>query len=452
MHPTDSPPRTGLVSLDQLRGAVVDRHINAVTPVIPDMHGLLKGKRVAADFFLDQVEKQGDAAGEVCSYLLATDRRMTVTAASKYGITGWIQGFQDMSLQPDLDTIRFMPHTPGVALVHCDAVDADGQRIAIAPRELLRRQLELLKDQGYEIRIGWESEFLLHDGPRPVTRHNADYALNLPPKVSDFFHGLERALFDADTPVEAFKGEGAPGQLEVTFPYGEAMRACDNYTVYRQTLQHIAEQRGLRVNFMAAPTDETGNGLHLHLSLWQGGEPAFASGHDGDLPQPLEDAIGGLLTSLPDLAPLWAPVPNSYKRFRPHSFAPLYMNWGDDHRGCALRMTGHGRGRHLELRVAGADANPYLVAVSAIAGILRGVREKIAPPPPCPGDAYRDYGSPRLHRDLVEAHRAFMSSDFTLTALGASVLHHYGVAAQHEIDVHRELVSDVERLRGDIRA
>ncbi|MFE7032459.1 glutamine synthetase family protein [Streptomyces sp. NPDC057621] len=452
MHATDTPPRTGLISLGQLQTAVVDLHIRAVTPVVPDLHGLLRGKRLDANLFLDQVTKQGDTAGEACSYLLATDRRMTVTTTSKHDISGWIQGFPDMSLQPDLDTIRFMPHTPGVALVHCDAVTTDGKRIGIAPRELLRQQLNLLAKQGYEIRIGWESEFLLHDGHRPVTRHNADYALNLPPKLHDFFHDLEQALFNADTPAEAFKGEGAPGQLEVTFRYGQAMRACDNYTVYRQTLQHVAEQRGLRVNFMAAPSDEVGNGLHLHLSLWKDGEPVFAAPHDSHLSPPLKYAIGGLLKSLPDLAPLWAPVPNSYKRFRPHSFAPLYMNWGDDHRGCAVRMTGHGRGRHLELRMAGADANPYLVAAATIAGILRGHREKLAPPPPCPGDAYFDNGSPRLHRDLVESLRAFMSSDFALTAFGTSVLHHYGVAAQHEIDTHRERVTDVERERGDIRA
>ncbi|MGW0569917.1 glutamine synthetase family protein [Streptomyces tauricus] len=449
MNATDTKSRTDLLSLAQLHEAVADLHIRAVTPVIPDMQGRLKGKRLAAGVFLDRLEA-GATLGEACAYILATDRDMT--PSNKYGLTGWSQGFQDMSLKPDLDTIRFMPHTPGVALVHCDAVDTGGTYLPVAPRQMLRRQLELLEKYGYEIRIGWESEFLLHRGQRPVTRHNADYALNHPPGLSTFFHDLEGALFGAETPVEAVKSEGARGQLEVTFPYGEAMRACDNYTVYRQTLQHVAEQRGMRVNFMAAPSDEVGSGLHLHLSLWRDGEPVFATTHDDDLSDPMVYAIGGLLAGLPDLAPLWAPAPNSYKRFRPHSFAPLYMHWGYDHRGCAVRATGHGRGRHLEIRTAGADANPYLVAVAAIASILRGFREKIEPPPACAGDAYRDYSAARIHRDLVEGLRAFMSSDFAATALGAGVLHHYGVAAQHEIDVHRTRVTDVERERGDSRA
>ncbi|MCW8101694.1 glutamine synthetase family protein [Streptomyces tauricus] len=452
MNVTDTKPRTGLISLGQLRSAVEEDQIRAVTPVVPDMHGFLKGKRVTADLFLNQLDQDEDTVGETCAYLLATDRRMTVSPAIKHGLMSWSRGFEDMSLKPDLDTIRLMPHTPGVALVHCDAVDTGGKLLDIAPRQMLRTQLSLLEAEGYEIRIGWESEFLLHHGQRPVTRHNADYALNLPPGLSDFFRSLEEALLNAETPPEAFKGESAPGQLEVTFPYGEAMRACDNYTVYRQTLQHIAEQRGMRVNFMAAPTDETGSGLHLHLSLWRDNEPVFATGRGDDLPQPMVYAIGGLLAGLPDLAPLWAPVPNSYKRFRSHSFAPQYMNWGYDHRGCAVRITGHGRGRHLELRVPGADANPYLVATAATASLVRGLGGKTLPPRACTGDAYHDYGCPRIHRDLVEGLRAFMSSDFSVAALGTGVLHHYGVATQHEIDVHRTRVTDVERERGDSRA
>ncbi|MET9566802.1 glutamine synthetase family protein [Streptomyces tauricus] len=449
MNATDTKPRTGLLSLAQLHEAVADQQIRAVTPVVPDMQGRLKGKRLNAGVFLDRLEA-GATSGETCAYILATDRDMT--PSNKYGLTGWSQGFQDMSDRPDLDTIRFMPHTPGVALVHCDAVDTGGKLLDIAPRQMLRTQLALLEAEGYEIRIGWESEFLASHGQRPVTRHNADYALNHSPGLSDFFHRLEEALSDAETPVEALKCEGARGQLEVTFPYGEAMRACDNYTVYRQTLQHVAEQRGMRVNFMAAPSDEVGSGLHLHLSLWRDGEPVFATTHDDDLSEAMEQAIGGLLKSLLDLAPLWAPVPNSYKRYRPYSFAPVFMNWGYDHRGCAVRVTGHGLGRHLEVRVAGADANPYLVAVAAIASILRGLKEKIEPPFAYAGDAYRDRFSPRIHHDLVEGLRAFMSSDFAAKALGEGVLYHYGTAAQHELDVHRTRVTDVERERGDSRA
>ncbi|MFE9686812.1 glutamine synthetase family protein [Streptomyces sp. NPDC006285] len=446
MSAANPKKQIGLLTLNDFHKAVAESRITLVAPALVDMWGCLKGKYLAADTFVDQIAR--GAAGEACAYLLASD--VTMAPLNTYDLTGWDQGFQDIGLRPDLETIRLMPHTPNLALVHCDAIDSNGKPLSVDPRQMLRRQLDLLKTyDDYDAHIGLEHEFLLSSDGRPLTPGNADYALNHHPRLHDFFKKTEEALFIADTPIEAIKTEGAPGQIEVTFPYGPAMRACDNFTVYQQTMQHLAAEFGWNINVMAAPQTGTGSGLHLHLSLWQDGEPAFSDVGGKRLPPPLEHAIGGLLACMPELAPLWAPFPNSYKRYRPHSFAPLFMNWGDDNRGCAVRMVGHGRGRHLELRMAGADANSYLVATAACASIRYGLLHKIKPSPPCTGDAYSDLGSTPIHRDLSEALRHFTTAGgFPIDALGSDVVNHYAAAAQHELDVHRELVTDVERERG----
>ncbi|MBO4259653.1 glutamine synthetase, partial [Streptomyces griseorubiginosus] len=147
-------------------------------------------------------------------------------------------------------------------------------------------------------------------------------------------------------------------------------------------------------------------------------------------------------------APLYAPTPNSYKRYRPYSFAPTRYNWGHDHRGCAIRISGHGPGTHLEVRLAGADANAYLALAAYTAAITHGIQERLTPRPACDGDAYQDQGSIPLYRDLAEALAYFANSTIAHLLLGKDVVRHYSQAARAELDWHRRHVTDLERQRG----
>ncbi|MET9258043.1 glutamine synthetase family protein [Streptomyces sp. NPDC003717] len=446
----ERPPLAGLLSGADLRAAVARGDVTTVMVCVPDMMGRLKGKRLAAQGFLDRIA-DGHNVSEACAYVLATNVGMD--PLDGFDLTGWDRGFQDLGMVADLDTLRVLPHMPGVALVHCDAVQPDGTVLEVAPRRMLRTQLDRLAELGFEVRVGLESEFVLCDGQEPVARHNLDYALDHPPALEDFLRNLEDALPGAGVPVEATKTEGAAGQVEITFPYGPALRACDDYTVYKQTVRHQAGRRGLTATFMAAPFTGVGSGLHLHLSLWQDDAPVFAASSGEELPETLRHSIAGLLSALPRLAPLYAPNPNSYKRYATaHSFAPQFLNWGFDNRGCAVRVTGHGDGTHLEIRLPGADANPYLAVAASLAAIVHGLTEKLTPPDPCRGDAYADREAPRVRRDLAEALAYFDGDDLATSALGAEVVRHYAVAAEAETAEHRRQVTDVERERGFDRA
>lgn len=446
----EPPQLAGLLSSADFHAAVEHEDITTVMVCVPDMMGRLKGKRLNALNFLDRIANRLPVS-EGCAYILATNVDMDPLGG--FDLTGWEKGFQDLGMVADMDTLRVLPYMPGLALVHCDAVQPDGTLLEVAPRRMLRNQLDRLAELGFEARVGVESEFVLCNGREPVVQHNLDYALDHPPALSDFLRYLEDALPEAGVPIEATKTEGAPGQVEITFPYGPVLQACDAYTVYKQTVQHLARRQGLTATFMAAPFTGVGSGMHLHLSLWQDDAPAFAAAPGEELPETMRHSIGGLLSAMPHLTPLYAPNPNSYKRYATsHSFAPQYMNWGHDNRGCAVRVTGHGDGTHLEIRLPGADANPYLAVAASLAAIVHGLTEKLTPPDPCRGDAYANRQAHGVRRDLAEALAYFDGSNLATSALGAEVVRHYAIAAEAEIAEHRRQVTDIERERGFDRA
>ncbi|KAF5998831.1 glutamine synthetase family protein [Streptomyces sp. WAC00263] len=456
-----SPHLPGLLSPDELRAAVHSGDIATVMLAVPDMMGRLKGKRLSASVFLDRML----AKAEACAYILATD--VDMTPLEGFDLTGWDDGYGDLSVIPSQDTIRVLPYMPGAALIHADVADEDGELLEIAPRHMLRTQLDKLAALGLEVRVGLESEFVLYQGSplqahaaryrglQPVAFHNLDYALDHPPALTDFFQHLEDALHGAGAPVESVKTEGAPGQLEITFPYGPAMTACDAYTVYKHAVRHIAQRRGMTPTFMAAPQTGIGSGLHIHISLLDVADyrNAFATRPDEEeLPETMQRAIAGLISAMPHLAPLYAPHANSYKRYNPHSFAPTRFAWGYDNRSCAIRVTGHGTGRHLEVRLPGADANPYLALTATLATIHHGLITEPELPPPTAGDAYQAPDALPVPRDLVEALADFDDSKIAQNAFGAPVVRHYAHATQHEIDAHRGHVTDLELDRGFLRA
>ncbi|MGW5657490.1 glutamine synthetase family protein [Streptomyces humi] len=438
----------GHISQEELREAVKQGYIRTVMTVVPDMLGRLKGKRVGGLALLERLDEgHGIRVGEACSYLLATNAGME--PLDGFDLTSWDDGFHDMGVNAEWSTLRVLRYMPGMALVHCDAVDTDGAPIEVAPRQMLRRQVERLAELGYDVQVGFESEFVLYNGDQPFVDRNIDYELDLPPRMGDFLSHLEDALPDAGVQVEAFKGEGAAGQIEATFPRGGVMEACDNYTVYKHAVKHLAHRHGLTASFMAAPETGLASGLHLNLSLWQDGQPLFVRPSHRALPtEAMTYSIAGLIAALPHLMPLLAGNTNAYKRYATsHSFAPQFMNWGPDNRSCAIRVTGHGPSSRLENRIPGADANPYLAAAATLAAIAHGLDEKLPLPNPCLGDGYTNDTFTPLPRDLAEALADFRHGFTARDLLGLPVVTHYGRAAQAEIDEQHREVTDVERRR-----
>ncbi|MCX4751163.1 glutamine synthetase family protein [Kitasatospora sp. NBC_01287] len=447
----------GLLTPTQFREAVRIDEVRQVRIATIDLQGRLRGKTfptagVVERLLDDTMHMEG------CGYLLATDLGMV--AAESW----WRDGYPDVRLAPDARTARVVPWVPHTALVLADPLDATGQRLPVAPGTVLREQLAALAGQGLEIRVGLESEFVVYhasdedqaaqQGARvrtllPVTGPGRDYAFDLPEKVAQYLARLTSALEGAGLPVEAVKAEGAPGQLEVTFPYGDATAACEQHVLFKEAARALAARQHMAATFMAAPDDSTGAGLHLHLSLWREDRPVLAHPDRPEELSPLgQHVVAGLLGAFPDLMPLLAPYVNSYKRYRPYSFAPTRFAWGRDNRTCAVRVVGHGPGLHLEVRLPGADANPYLLVAAAAAAARWGIEEHLAPPAPVSGDAYRQTAAPCVPLSLGEAVDAFEHSALAVELFGEKVIAHYALAADAELRFHEQHVSDLEVQRG----
>jgi glutamine synthetase len=231
------------------------------------------------------------------------------------------------------------------------------------------------------------------------------------------------------------------------------MRACDTYTVHKHAVRAIAARQRMTPTFMAAPETGIGSGLHFHVSLWRDGEPAFATAVGAGLPEVLGQSIAGLLDALPEMAPLYAPYPNSYRRFARHSFAPTNFTWGYDNRTCAIRVAGRHKDTRVEVRLPGADANPYLALAAVLAGILHGITKHPMLPDSCIGDAYEaDPVTGLVPRTLDEAVAAFAEGSLATHAFSPSVVQHYAHAARAEIDAHHGQVTDIDRARGFFHA
>ncbi|MFJ1706866.1 glutamine synthetase family protein [Kitasatospora sp. NPDC088346] len=441
---------------------LVDSHcIDTVLLAAVDVQGRLKGKAYDAQVLLERL-RSDRIIPEMCGYVIGTDLGMT---ASKAGEFSWDSGFGDVALLPGLGRARVLPWLPGTAVLLADPITG-GWPHPLAPITLLNEQLDRLSALGLAARVGIETEFLLYEGTardaaaigwrglRPATWDNRDYALDQPGSVAAFGARLRQVLAGAGLPVEAVKLEGAPGQVEVTFPYGETRAMCEQNVLFKHAARSVADEQGLAASFMAAPSSGVGSGMHLHVSLHASGGPVLGSGLDDGtaLSELGEQAVAGLLAVLPATAPLWAPYVNSYRRYGDHSFAPARFTWGRDNRSCAVRVVGHGRSLRLEIRLPGADANPVLALAAVLAGIRHGIEASLKPCAASVGDAYQDAAAKAVPRSLAEALAGFETSTLAAGLLGERVVAHLASVARLDLDHHAARVTDAELERGFAQA
>ncbi|MFJ6720306.1 glutamine synthetase family protein [Streptomyces sp. NPDC091259] len=439
---------------EELRSLVADGEIDTVVLAFPDMQGRLQGKRFAAQFFLDEVLAHGT---EGCNYLLAVDTEMNTVDG--YEMSSWDRGYGDFAMHPDLATLRRIPWNPGSAFVLADLAWNDGTPVVTAPRQILRRQLERLAEHGYQAMVGTELEFMVfkdtyeqawnsgYRGLTPANQYNIDYSVLGTGRVEPLLRRIRNEMQAAGLVVESAKGECNLGQHEIVFRYDEALTTCDQHSVYKTGAKEIAAQEGVSLTFMAKYDEREGNSCHIHLSL------ADADGHNamaGDGPDGMSAVmrhfLAGQLAALRDFSLLYAPNINSYKRFRPGSFAPTAVAWGVDNRTCALRVVGHGRSTRFENRLPGGDVNPYLAVAGLVAAGLYGIENRLEPPQACTGNAYTaDYA--HVPSTLREAAELWENSEIAKAAFGPEVVAHYRNMARVELDAYDSAVTDWELRR-----
>lgn len=445
-----------MLSRDQLEELVAAGDVDTVIVAFTDMQGRLMGKRVSARMFVDEVAERG---AECCSYLLAVDVDMNTVAG--YAKSSWDTGYGDMVMTPDLTTLRLVPWLPGTALVLADVTGHDGSPVGVAPRQVLRGQLDRLNQHGLRAYVATELEFMVFDdtyrqawergyrGLTPASDYNMDYAMLASARIEPLLRDLRRHMAGAGLRWESAKGECNRGQQEIVFGYDEAMVTCDNHSIYKTGAKEIADQHGKSLTFMAKYDEREGNSCHIHMSLRAvDGSAALADEDQPDgMSATFRSFVAGQLATLRELTMFYAPNINSYKRFADRSFAPTVVAWGLDNRTCALRVVGRGPDLRVECRVPGGDVNQYLAVAALIAGGLHGIECGLVLPPPCPGNAYHS-DAERLPDTLAEAAALFEGSAMAGQAFGDDVVAHYVNNARVEVAAFNAAVTDWERVRG----
>ncbi|WP_434562852.1 glutamine synthetase [Pseudomonas sp. D2-30] len=370
----------------------------------------------------------------------------------------WDVGDIDCRAYPISGSLQRMPWRQiPTAAVQVAMHPQEGMPAAIAdPRHLLGRVIDELQADGYYPVMAAELEFYLLDGqrdsegrPQPARdadgsrpRHTQVYGLRELEQIEPFLADLYAACKLQGIAARTAISEYAPGQVEITLEHrADALQAMDEAVRYKRLVKGVAHKHGMAACFMAKPFEHlAGSGLHMHVSLAdRDGNNLFASEAADGTPL-LRQAVGGMLETLLDSLLMFCPNANSYRRFQSNSYAPLGATWGVDNRTVSLRVPGGpASSRHIEHRICGADANPYLAAAAILAGIHRGIRGQSDPGAPVEGNGYAQ-ATQLLPTDWLTTLRALEASTWARDAFGEAFLGVYLAVKRAE---YRQFMGEV---------
>lgn len=445
-----------LLSVTELQKLVDSGDIDTVIISFTDIQGRLVGKRMSARLFVEDAIEHG---AECCNYLLAVDVENNTVPG--YEFSSWEKGYNDMAMIPDMSTLRVVPWIPHTAMVMADLQTTDHEPVPMAPRSILKAQIDKLAKHDLVPFIGTELEFIVfddtfreawakgYDNMRPSTDYNVDYDLLASNRVEPLLHDIRVSMDAAGMYCEGVKGECNLGQQEIAFRYDTALITCDNHSIYKSGAKMIADKHGKSLTFMAKFNEREGNSCHIHISFRDTkGNAVFADkGADRGMSDMFRHFLAGQIALMREFTLLYAPNINSYKRYAEGSFAPTAIAWGLDNRTLALRVVGHGHGMRVEHRVPGGDVNQYLAVAGLIAAGMHGIENKLELEDITLGNGYES-DKPHVPTSLREAADLFDKSEHARRIFGDDVVNHLVNAARIEIRAFDSAITDWERVRG----
>ncbi len=419
--------------------------VQAVDIVLTDAHGIGRGKSIRRH----ELESLFTAGRGIPASMFAQD-----VAGDDVEGTGLVltDGGGDLRCFPVAGSLGYMPAT-GRGQVLISMYNADGTGFSAEPRHALMRQIARAQAAGFTPMGALEVEFYLIDrepGPNgqmqparyPLTGRRSlntnTMSVDELDEMSPFFDAVYEGAAHLDLPLEALISEYSVGQYELTIRYRDLARAADDVVIAKRLLRATARRFGMEACFMAKPFGtQAGSGMHLHLSFADSaGANLFADTAQGDLSPLMLHAIAGIRATIPDTMALLAPFLNSWRRFASVNYSPANDTWGVENRTVALRVpAGAGKTRHFEHRVAGVDANPYLVAAVTLGAALDGIMAKADPGPAVTGNAYDSPKNPAIPTYWEGAIDQMEQSDFTRRILGDML--HQGFVAVKRAEAQR---------------
>lgn len=456
------------VLIDELRSSPADY----VKVAIVDIDGILRGKYLDKTKFL----KSLDGGFGFCDVVFGWD--LTDECYDNVTYTGWQTGYPDGVVRIDLDSHRRIPWEDGRDFFLCDFVGSSPD-VIVCPRRLLRQLVHRAADAGYAGMFGLEFEWFnfretpqsLHEkgfrGMEPLTPGMFGYSVLRQTHNQSFFDALLSDLRQFDVPLEGLHTETGPGVFEGAMVATDALEAADCAELFKASAKEIGSRFGIVPTFMARwNTNLPGCSGHVHQSLWDvdGERNLFfadptATGDDqaavgsGDPAAAMSDVfrsyLAGILTLLPEVLVMLAPTVNSYKRLVDGFWAPTRPNWGIDNRTVAARVIpGSAGSTRLEMRVPGADVNPYLAVSACLGAGLWGIEQGLTlDRPPVVGSGYADETVERLPRTLQAATERFHGSAAARELFGDGFVDHFAATREWEWRQYGDAVTDWELQR-----
>jgi glutamine synthetase type III len=353
------------------------------------------------------------------------------------GFATWLDmtpAHPDMLAVPDPASVIQLPWKPDVAWVAANCV-MDGKKVEQAPRNVLSKLIDEAASEGLRVKTGVEAEFFLltPDGnqisdefdtsPKPCYDQQAVMRrYDVIAEICDYMLALGWKPYQNDH-------EDANGQFEMNWEYDDVMNTADKHSFFKFMTKSVAEKNGYRATFMPKPIEGlTGNGCHVHISVWDkdGKSNAFADdGMELGLSEKGRNFLGGIMKHASALAAITNPTVNSYKRINAPrtisgaTWAPNTVTWTSNNRTHMVRVPGPGR---FELRLPDGAANPYLLQSIIIAAGLDGLRTKADPGKRYDIDMYAEghkiKGAPKLPLNLLDALRAYDKDKGLKAAMG----------------------------------
>jgi glutamine synthetase len=422
---------------------------------LTDIDGVIRGKYVGLQKFAGLMHKQGG----FCDCVFGWDLDDQLYDAGTY--TGWHSGFPDTGYRLLVESERWLAEEECPYFI-AEFVQRDGSDHPLCPRTRLRTVLDNLAEQGLAVRAGFEYEFFLFDetphsirdkGYRnltPISPGNFGYSVLRTSALGKEFIEFMNYCADIDCELEGLHCETGPGVWEAALASTAGLEAADRASLFKTMAKGYFQRRLMLATFMAKwSMDYPGQSGHLHLSLSDAdGQNIFYEATDpAGISQKMRQAVAGLQRYLPEFLSMLAPTVNSYTRLVKGAWAPTAATWGIENRTAAIRVIpGDLHSQRIEVRVGGADANPYLVQAAALAAMNIGMQEQLSPNEPVAGNAYEaEDGLPlQFHfaSDLSSAANRFGESTAAKKQFGETFVEHFAMTRQWEAsEYHRTINS-----------
>ncbi len=423
--------------------------VRAVRLLYTDLHGVARGKDIPIGHFPGMC----DEGVSFCAAVMGTDLAHTP-------VVGGEEGYIDLAIRPDLDTLRSVPWQPEVAWCLGEAWTLDGaDHYPSCPRALLQRVVDAYAARGLEPIVAPELEFFLAErdpeAPNGLRRYVDELsrvytvgAVSDPREIV-----LRMLLWCDDLGLQAFAAnhEFMNSQYEINVKHSEAVDAADRAFMLKAAVKEIAVREGLLATFMGRPfADQGGSGFHVHLSLnGADGKNAFADDSGPDGLSPLAASfIAGVIDHAQGLQAILGPTVNAYKRILPDSLAPTHANWGHDNRTAFCRVPNErGSRARVEVRTADGSACAHLMFAALLLAGLDGIERELVPPDPVVGDSYRmddAHAGSTLPTDLTSALDALEADTALTERIGAQLVSTFVAMKRFEAERFNEAVGELD--------